>query len=101
MVAVLDADDHPGGLERAQPDGQPVAGRAGVAGDRVEPLVAERDLADREQRPLLADDVQGGRHRAGTAGQIFAHETSILGCEIKLTQVRLRLRFQTCEPEDQ
>jgi signal transduction histidine kinase len=73
VVAVLDAGDHPGGLERAQPGGQPVAGRAGIAGDRVEPLVAERDLADREQRPLLADHVQGGRYRAGTAGQILAH----------------------------
>ena len=32
----------------------------------VEPAVAEEDLADRQQRPLLADDVQGAGDRAGT-----------------------------------
>src|SRR6185437_4264600 len=58
-------------LQGAQPGGEPVAGRARVPRDRVEPLVAEDDLAHGEQRPLLADQVQGGRHGAGPTGQFL------------------------------
>jgi hypothetical protein len=77
VVAVLPALHHARRLQRAQPGGQPVAGRAGVPRDRVEPLVAEGDLAHGEQRPLLADQVQGRRHRAGAAGQFLAHKNKL------------------------
>jgi hypothetical protein len=73
VLAVEAALDHAAGLEGAQPGGEPVPGRAGVARDRVEALVPERDLAHGEQRPLLADQAQGGRHGAGAAGQFLAH----------------------------
>jgi hypothetical protein len=73
VVAVPAAHHHARRFQRAQPGGEPVAGRAGVLRDHVEPLVAEGDLAHGEQRPLLADQVQGRRHRAGPAGQFLAH----------------------------
>jgi hypothetical protein len=81
VLAVEPALDHAARLEGAQPGGEPVPGRAGVARDRVETLVPERDLAHGEQRPLLADQVQGGRHGARTAGQFLAHvlqDTSVV-----------------------
>ena len=73
VVTVLAPLHHARRLQRAQPGGQPVAGRPGVLRDHVEPLVAEGDLAHRQQRPLLADQVQGRRYRAGAAGQFLAH----------------------------
>jgi hypothetical protein len=73
VVAVAAALHHARRLQRAQPGGEPVTGGAGVLRDHVEPLVAEGDLAHGEQRPLLADQVHGRRHRAGTAGQFLAH----------------------------
>jgi len=73
VLAVLAPFHHAARLKRAQPRGEPVAWRAGVPRDRVEPLVAEGDLAHGEQRPLLADQVQCGRHRARPAGQFLAH----------------------------
>ena len=54
--AVLPALEDARADERAQPGGQGVARRAGPADHLVEPAVAEEHLADREQRPLLADD---------------------------------------------
>jgi len=78
VVAVLAALHHARRLQRAQPGGEPVAGRAGVPRDRVEPLVAEGDLAHGQQRPLLADQVQGRRHRAGAAGQFLAHNHQLI-----------------------
>jgi hypothetical protein len=73
MLAVLVPRDHARGLERTQPGGEPVAGGARVTGDRVEALVPEADLTHGEQRPLLADQVQCGGHRARAAGEIVAH----------------------------
>jgi hypothetical protein len=73
VVAVPAALHHARRFQRPQPGGEPVAGRAGVPRDRVEALVAEGDLAHGQQRPLLADQVQGGRDRAGTPWQFLAH----------------------------
>src|SRR6185437_15949910 len=53
-----------------------VARRAGAAHHLVEPAVAEENLADREQRPLLSHDVQGAGDRAGT-GFGTGHEAMI------------------------
>jgi len=64
VVAVLPPLDHARCLERPEAGGEPVPGRAGVAGDLVEPAVAEADLPDGEQRPLLADQAERRRHRA-------------------------------------
>jgi hypothetical protein len=75
VLAVQAPREHAACLKRAQPRGEPVAGGAGVPRDRVEPLVAEADLAHGQQRPLLADQVQCGRHRAGAAGQFLAHSS--------------------------
>jgi hypothetical protein len=77
VIAVLAAHHYAGRLQRAQPGGEPVAWRAGVLRDHVEPLVAEGDLAHGQQRPFLADQVQGRRHRAGAAGQFLAHNDKL------------------------
>jgi hypothetical protein len=82
VLAVAAPLDDASGLQGAQPGGEPVAGRAGVAGDLIEVLVAEGDLAHGEQRPFLPDQVQGGRYRAGPAGQLtggqfLAHDSSL------------------------
>jgi hypothetical protein len=53
--------------QRAQAGGQPVARRAGVARDLREAPVAERHLADDQQRPPVADQFEGGGQRAGPA----------------------------------
>ncbi len=71
VLAVLPPLHHAARFEGAQPRGNEapsVARCAGVPGDLVEPLVAEGDLAARRAAPrLLADQVQGGRHRAREA----------------------------------
>jgi hypothetical protein len=77
VIAVLTANHQTGRFQRAQPRGEPVAGRAGVLRDHVEPLVAEGDLAHGQQCPLLADQIQGRRHRAGAAGQFLAHNDKL------------------------
>jgi hypothetical protein len=77
VVAVPAAHHHARRFQRAQPGGEPVAGRAGVLRDHVEPLVAEGDLAHGEQRPLLADQVQSRRYRAGAAWEFLAHNDKL------------------------
>jgi hypothetical protein len=77
VIAVLAALYHARRFQRAQPGGEPVAGRAGVLRDHIEPLVAEGDLAHGEQRPLLADQVQGRRYRAGAAWEFLAHKDKL------------------------
>ena len=52
-------------LEPAQAGGEDVARSARVARDRVEAADAERELPHDEQRPLLAEDLEGARGRAG------------------------------------
>ena len=50
----------PGGLQLAEPVGEDVAGRPGVAGDAGEAVHAVADLAQGQERPPLAEDVQSG-----------------------------------------
>ena len=57
VLAVLPLFENPGGDEGAEPGRQRVPRRAGAAHHLVEPAVAEEDLADRQQRPLLPHDV--------------------------------------------
>ena len=47
-----------------QARGKNVARRAGVVDDVVESTLAQGDLAQRKQRPLLADDLHRGLDRA-------------------------------------
>ena len=56
----------PDGGQGAQPRRQRVARRPGAPDHLIERAVAEEDLAHGEQCPLLANDVQRARHRAGT-----------------------------------
>jgi hypothetical protein len=51
---------NPRGLQRLQPRGEDVARRTCVEDDVVEAMLAEGDLAKREQRPFLANHFQGG-----------------------------------------
>ena len=50
--------------------GQPLPGRAGAAQDLAEPVGAERHLAHDEQRPAVADDVEGARDGAAAPRQL-------------------------------
>ena len=65
VLGVRPALQDPGADQGAQAGGQRVARRPGAAHHLVEPAVAEEDLADGQQGPLLADDVQGAGDRAG------------------------------------
>src|SRR5262245_30096987 len=58
------ANENASRLERLQARGKNVARRAGVVDDVVESALAQGDLAQRKQRPLLADDLHGGLDRA-------------------------------------
>jgi hypothetical protein len=55
----------PGADQGAEPGRERVARGSGAVHHLVEPAVAEEDLADGEQGPFLADDVQGAGDRAG------------------------------------
>jgi dipeptidyl aminopeptidase/acylaminoacyl peptidase len=68
--AVAHAVDHPGVLQRLEPGCHSVPGRAGAANDVLETVLAQHQLADDQQRPSLADQVQGGGDRAGPTGQV-------------------------------
>jgi hypothetical protein len=63
-AGILRALDDARVLQPAQPRGEDVARRAGVDGNLAEPPYAEEQLADHEQGPLLADDVEGAGNRA-------------------------------------
>src|SRR5206468_1370217 len=65
VLAVGAALEDAGAGQGLEPGGERVARRPGAADHLVEPAVAEEDLAQRQQRPLLPDDVQGARDRAG------------------------------------
>ena len=65
MLAVRPPLEDPGADQRPQPGGERVTRRAGAAHYLVEPAVAEEDLPHRQQRPLLADDIQGAGDGAG------------------------------------
>jgi len=66
VLAVAPALQDPGAGQGAEAGRQRVAGRAGAVHHLVEPAVAEEDLADGQQGPLLADEVQGAGDRAGS-----------------------------------
>ena len=66
--------DDAGLLERLEARGDPVARSAGAAHDVAEAGLAEAELAHDEQRPALADELEGGRCRAGSAGQLGEHD---------------------------
>src|ERR1039457_1726297 len=67
---VLAALQDPGLDEGTEPGGQAVARRARIARDLIEPVIAEGDLADCEERPLLAQQVQGPGDRARPARKL-------------------------------
>src|SRR5580693_2716529 len=66
VLGVRPALEDSGADQGAQAGGQGVARRPGLADHLVEPPVAEEDLADGQQCPLLADDIQGASDRAGS-----------------------------------
>ena len=79
----------PASTRALQPGGEPIPGRADVADQIGEAGVAEDQFADHQQRPAIADQFQGGRHRAGPAGQLAAGRcecrSPIQGLHIKPT----------------
>jgi hypothetical protein len=66
VLGVRPALEDPGADQGAQAGGQGVARRSGLADHLIEPAVAEEDLADGQQGPLLAHDIQGAGDRAGS-----------------------------------
>ncbi len=70
VVLVGAALDHARLLEDLEPCRDPVAGGAGAAHDVGEPPAAHDDLADHQQRPPLADDLEGGGDGAGASRQL-------------------------------
>ena len=58
VFAVRPAFDDAGSLQLAESVGEDVAGRPGVAGDTGEAVHAVADLAQGQERPPLAKDVQ-------------------------------------------
>jgi hypothetical protein len=77
---ILAALQDPGLDQGVQPGGEPVTGRAGVPRDLVEPAVAEGDLANRQQRPFLADQVEGPGDGAGAAREIRLRQAPRIRC---------------------
>src|SRR5581483_8311882 len=73
------------GLEAAEAARENVSRGARVPLDGVEPVHAERQLPDDEQRPLLADDCERGGDRAGAGNALcLVHVPSPL-CQSGLT----------------
>src|SRR4051812_1754135 len=77
VVAVLPALEDPGGDQRAEPGGQGVPRCSGAPDHLVEAVVAEKDLADGEQRPLLADDLEGAGDGADAGLRWRGHDSSL------------------------
>ena len=67
---VLALLQHPGLHQRGQPGGDPVPRGAGAGDDLVEPPGAEADLADDQQGPPLADDLERRGDRAGPSREV-------------------------------
>src|SRR3954447_2733824 len=63
-LLVADPLEHPGVDELAEPVGEHVPGEAEVPLEDVEPLRPEERLADDEEGPALADDLEGRGQRA-------------------------------------
>jgi len=55
-------------LQGAQPRGQHIARGAGEGPDAVEAVLAERDLAQHQQAPALAEHLEPGGDGAGAGG---------------------------------
>ena len=97
---VLPALDDAGLGERLEPGGDPVAGRAGAGHDVGEAVGAERELADDEQCPALADDLER-RRRWGTAAREVGERrwraagAVTCGCYVR----RYEFESQTDSPE--
>lgn len=62
--------------QRPQPGGQHRRGRAGRLPYPGEAAVTERHLSNDEQRPTLADDLEGARDRTGT-GHHLSMDTEV------------------------
>src|SRR4051794_13673067 len=77
VVAVLAALEDPGGDQRAEPGGQGVPRCSGAPDHLVEAVVAEEDLADGQQRPLLADDLEGAGDGADAGLRWCGHDSSL------------------------
>ena len=67
---VLPALDHAGLDEHLEPGGDPVPRGAGAGHDLGEPVGAQGQLPDHEQGPALADDLERGRDRTGSSGEV-------------------------------
>ena len=78
MLAVRPPLEDPGADQGAEPGREGVPRRPGAAHHLVELAVAEEDLPDGQQRPLLAHDVQGAGDGAGPRfGRDIRHAVSL------------------------
>src|SRR4051812_15501117 len=88
MVLIGGPVDDARRLQGLEPGGDPIARRAGARHDVTETASAERDFADDEQRPLLADDGHRGGDRAGATREIgercCRHGVSVPGVSLKI-----------------
>ena len=76
MLAVRPPLEDPGADQGAEPGRERVPRRPGAAHHLIELAVAEEDLPHGQQRPLLADDVQGAGHGAGPRLGRDTHHTA-------------------------
>jgi hypothetical protein len=92
MLAVLPPFDDPGAFQLAQPVGKHVPGGAGVSSDPGEPVHPVTDLPNGQQRPSLAQDVEGGRDRTrpdterlvghDDLSAVFTHQARLQLCQL-------------------
>jgi hypothetical protein len=64
MLGVLPAIEDSRPDQRAQPGGEGVPRRSGLADDLIEPAIAQEHFPDGEQGPLLPDDLERARYGA-------------------------------------
>src|SRR5208282_6876562 len=78
MLAVLPPLEDPGAGQGAEPGRERIPRRPGAAHHLIELAVAEEDLPHGQQRPLLADDVQGAGYGASPRFGRETHHTRSL-----------------------